>query len=397
MVDRRSFLIGTVALGLTQSLLGCGDRAASLKVLLLQGSIPPQLLGAFKKQLVGTQAISLKPQSQLKDLFELLQAWQKKATQPKNLLDRLPLISRNPATADLLTLGDTWLSRSIQAQLIRPFGDKELSGWQQLPPRWQTLVRRNPQGQIDENGQIWGAPYRWGTTLIAYHQDKLEQAGIELTDWQDLWNPKLRDRISMLDQPREVIGLTLKKLGYSYNSTDFSQISQLKTELLSLQQQVKYYSSQYYLQPLILEDVWVAVGWSSDILPLLANNPEIKAIVPRSGTSLWADVWVRPASEKAETQLSELAQKWINFCWQPEAVNQISLFTDAASPAILTIKQAELSSDVRQNPLLNIDSSILDRCEFLYPLPETVQQQYEDLWRTMREQVRKRPLIPIKL
>lgn len=39
-------------------------------------------------------------------------------------------------------------------------------------------------------------------------------------------------------------------------------------------------------------DVWVAVGWSSDVLPVAKRMSNVSVIVPKSGVSLWADLWV---------------------------------------------------------------------------------------------------------
>lgn len=39
-------------------------------------------------------------------------------------------------------------------------------------------------------------------------------------------------------------------------------------------------------------DVWVAVGWSSDVLPVVKRMSNVAVIVPKSGASLWADLWV---------------------------------------------------------------------------------------------------------
>lgn len=39
-------------------------------------------------------------------------------------------------------------------------------------------------------------------------------------------------------------------------------------------------------------DVWVAVGWSSDIIPAAKRMSDVAVIVPKSGASLWADLWV---------------------------------------------------------------------------------------------------------
>lgn len=38
--------------------------------------------------------------------------------------------------------------------------------------------------------------------------------------------------------------------------------------------------------------MWVAVGWSSDIIPVAKRMSNVAVIVPKSGASLWADLWV---------------------------------------------------------------------------------------------------------
>src|ERR687886_143057 len=299
MMKRRSFLVGASSLALGQLMSGCNrQQQVSLNVQLLKGSIPAQMLNEFRKGLKLPAKLDFTPENQLNDLFKRLKIWKQQAGKTDNQQWLpLPFIGdKTPELANLVTLGDYWLEKAIQEKLIQPLDPEDGKGWQQLPPRWQELVRRNDQGQLAKNGQVWGAPYRWGTTVIAYRRDKFEELGWTPKDWSDLWRPELRDRISLLDQPREVIGLTLKKLGLSYNTKNLSKVPNLKEELLKLHQQVKYYSSNKYLEPLIFGDTWLALGWSTDILPLRTTYGEIDAAVPLSGTALWADVWVQPAS-----------------------------------------------------------------------------------------------------
>jgi putative spermidine/putrescine transport system substrate-binding protein len=308
-MDRRGFLIGTGSLALAQLASGCSNSdGAALRIRLLKDSIPPQLVGEFRQQLNSPAALKFEPEKQIKELFKNLQTWKQQAQKKDDLPFSIPFIKEKPPSiADLVTLGDYWLESAISQQLIQPLDLSQLKGWQQLPPRWSELVQRDEKGQPNKSGQVWGAPYRWGTTVIAYNRDKFKKLGWKPKDWADLWRPELRGRISMLDQPREVIGLTLKKLGASYNTTDLSGVPDLKKELLTLHQQIKLYSSNRYLEPLILGDTDVAVAWSTDILPLRAGYSHIKAVVPQSGTALWADLWVQPATtnfgEMAERQL----------------------------------------------------------------------------------------------
>ena len=379
--NRRSFLLGAGATVVTQGLLGCASSPSALQVLFLKNSISAQLISRFKKEVTSENQPDFRAESQLKTIFELLQTWQKPQSEKSNIIPKIPVINpAPPAIANLVTTGDGWLADAIAKQLIEPLNLSSLSNWPQLAPRWHKLVQRNDEGFPDNLGKTWGAPYRWGTTMIVYRKDKFKNLGWTPKNWEDLWRTELKQRISIVDQPREVIGLTLKKLGDSYNPTELNNLPQLKQELISLHQQIKFYSSTHYLQPLLVGDVWCAIGWSNEILPLLKNNPDLAAVIPESGTSLWADLWVQPKSSSSNLLLTE----WLDFCWQPDIANQIAFFSNGASPRLETLEKNAILPKVRDNPLLMIPPQLLDRCEFLLPLSPKIQQQFLTLWQELR-------------
>ena len=391
-VTRRAFLAGaasTVAGGL---LAGCaGQPRSSLTVHLLKGSVPPQLLTEFRKVLkqkpsLSNSALEFTPEPQLEMLFALLQGWEQQRRSPAKPTGWLPFAQpRSSDVSDLVMLGDYWLEAAIQQKLIQPLDPKSLPAWQQLPttPDWRGLVARNSQGQLDPKGQVWAAPYRWSTTVIAYRQDIFQEKGLAPpTDWGDLWRADLRRHLSLLDQPREVIGLTLKKLGKSYNTPDLTAVPALMSELTALQQQVKLYSSDSYLQPLLLGDTWLAVGWSTDVLSIAQRSSNIRIVVPTSGTALSADLWVRPAASNAD---ASLLQEWINFCWQPEIASRLSLLSRATSPMLSGAAPDTLPNDLRRNAVLLPDAAVLRASDFLLPLPPATLKQYQTIGQTLRQ------------
>jgi putative spermidine/putrescine transport system substrate-binding protein len=386
-MKRRDFLLGTSTLAISSLVTGCSSpQQASLRIRLLKDSIPAQLLNEFRQEFKQIGELDLTVEAQLISLFTSLQEKPKS----QNWWSKLPLLAAREklsSIADLVTLGDYWLVSAIEQKLIQPLDPTQLKQWEQLPPQYQRLVRRNLQGNIDLKGLVWGAPYRWGTTMIVYRRDKFKDEGLNPPqDWNDLWKEELRDRISLPDQPREVIGLTLKKINpqNSYNTPQLAKIPQLKSELKELDRQVKFYSDNTYLQPLILGDTWLAVGWSTDILPIIQRYPNmIGAVIPQSGTSLWADLWVRPA--KANNNFT-LARDWIDFGWQPEIAALFSRFGKAASPIFAGESLAELPKSIRSKKLLFPSPEVYQRSEFLLPLSEKAQQQYLNLWREIRFQ-----------
>ncbi len=385
-MERRDFLIGGGMLALTQALAACGNQEQnSLKIQLLKGSIPNRLIEEFPKLTDPAISLDIQVVEQLQEAFGNLERLSASVGKPvNNPWAWFPLGQSQTSTSpDLVSLGDGWLQGAIAQKLIQPLPIKELPSWQRLPRRWQNLVQRDPQGNLQEKGQIWGAPYRWGTTMIAYRRDKFQELGWTPQDWGDLWRQELQGKISLLDQPREVIGLTLKKLGHSYNNQDLTKIPTLKSELQSLNQQAKLYSVDRYLQPLILEDTWAAVGWSTDILPLVKRNPQIGAIIPLSGTALWADLWVRPQGR----ELSSSAKSWISFCWETATANTLSLLSNATSPMVTAMRPQELLPDLLKNPLIIPSEALINHSEFLDPLPAKVLAQYTTLWEEMRQRV----------
>jgi putative spermidine/putrescine transport system substrate-binding protein len=377
-MHRRSFLQGGTTLALAQMLIGCsGNKQTTLSVQLLKGSIPGQVVDQFRRNLEKEVKLNFVPVEQLGSLFEELQSWynQSQANHQQGWSFNLPFgSSEKPNIADLVTLGDYWLKTSIEKKLIQPLEVEQLKQWSVLPQRWQELVTRNEQGFLDAQGKVWAAPYRWGSTVIVYRRDKFQQLGWTPTDWSDLWRTEISDRISLLDHPREVIGLVLKKLGKSYNTENLDAIPGLEAELRALNQQVKFYDSTRYLEPLIIGDTWLAVGWSDDVLPVLTRYPQLAVVAPLSGTALWADVWVKPTSMNQ----ANLAYKWIDFCWQPNIAEQIFIFTKTNSPIPINIQTSDIQEQLR-NFLLKNDE-ILVKSEFLLPLPLAVAAQYKSLF-----------------
>ncbi|CAK9856465.1 unnamed protein product [Sphagnum jensenii] len=160
-------------------------------------------------------------------------------------MEKRNLTPRSAMAADLVIVGDSWLATAVQGGLIEPIRNAEQFEWfQRLDSKWKTLLRRDAEGMIDPQGPIWGVPDRWGSFLIAYRRDKLKRNGIPpIKDWKDLFRPELAGKVAMVDSPREVVG-----------------------------------------------DVWVAVGWSSDVFPFAKRALNVTVIAPESGTSLWADL-----------------------------------------------------------------------------------------------------------
>ncbi len=368
-MNRRQLLQSLGILALEPLLFGCQSHSIDrLKIQFLKKSLPILLTSEFQK-LVKSE-LDVSTIAQLAESLELLTAWSKPA-QPAPGWHWPWQPSPRLSVANLITLGDTWLSTAIEQKLIKPLNPSKIPTWQQLNPRWQQLVTRD--------GQVWGAPYRWGSTLLVYRRDKFRQQGIPVpTDWSDLWRPELKGHISLLNQQREIIGLTLKQLGHSYN-TDPQTVPALPAKLRQLHQQTIFYSSDDYLSPFLAGDTWLAVAWSHDVAELINRFSNVGLAIPDSGASLWADLWVQPQSALAVVNNPTIEQ-WIDFCWQPQSARKISLFTTGLSPIMEPTEKSP--PELLSHSGLNV--TVFAKGEFLQPLTAARQKADQLLWQSIQ-------------
>jgi spermidine/putrescine-binding protein len=98
---------------------------------------------------------------------------------------------------------------------------------------------------------------------------------------------------------------------------------------------VKFFSNTDHLKALAAGEVWVVVGWSPELLAAALKSANVGLSVPRTGTSLWADVWVVPAARAADKPPSPLVAQWLDFSVQVRTKKYVgdakSLLGDAKS------------------------------------------------------------------
>ena len=76
--------------------------------------------------------------------------------------------------------------------------------------------------------------------------------------------------------------------------------AELSAALGALRGAALCFDSGRYLSALRAGDAWVAVGWSSDVVPTASRSPTtIGHVAPETGSPLWADVFVAPAATES--------------------------------------------------------------------------------------------------
>jgi spermidine/putrescine transport system substrate-binding protein len=201
--------------------------------------------------------------------------------------------------------------------LLAPLRKKYLTNWGNVAPLFLS-----PQFDPDNR---FALPYQWGTTGIAYRTDKVKTPP---DSWAVFHDAKLKNKMTMMDDVRDVIGSWLKFRGKSLNSTDKADLDQAKADALQSKALLKAYISAPVKGQLVAGDVWVAQLWNGDTMQAKAEQENIAYALPKEGAGIWTDSFVIPKSAPHK----RAAHEFMNYVLRPEVASAISNFTGYGSP-----------------------------------------------------------------
>lgn len=176
-------------------------------------------------------------------------------------------------------------------------------------------------------GNKYSVPYMWGDAVIAVNKTKVSW---DITSYSDLWDARFKNSLVVLDDERALIGITLKKLGYSINETDPGKLEQARVELLKLKANIKSFNSDSPKTELINGQATVGFLWGAEAALAEKQNKDIKTFFPSEGMYIWQDNFVIPkgANHKKNAEL------FINFILEPNVSAEISKEFPYANPNV---------------------------------------------------------------
>jgi spermidine/putrescine-binding protein len=221
----------------------------------------------------------------------------------------------------------------------------------------------------------WSIPYMYGATGILYRRNLAAQPRA----WADLWDPRLSGQITMLDDPAEVFGACLKKLGYSVNSSEPVELRAAAAEADRQKPLLRAYLNAEVRDQMVAGDVAVAQAWAVTAAQAIAAAPDRLAFAyPAEGFSRFADNIV----VLRESRRTESAHRWIDYLLRPRVAASI---VEATRTATCNGEgYALLPSSVRTDAVLYPDPEILHRGEWFAPQSTASQRLRDRLWTQMK-------------
>ena len=149
-------------------------------------------------------------------------------------------------------------------------------------------------------GNSFSVPYAWGTTGLCYRSDLV---GAAPSSWNDLLKPAeaLKGKVTMLSTDRWLMAAGLLAKGYSVNEPDAAKVDEVKDLLIEAKRGLLAYDDTTFYSKLVSAEAHLVHAWDGWCNYGIAENADIKYVIPSEGSDLWVDAMVvTDASEHKE-------------------------------------------------------------------------------------------------
>ena len=231
----------------------------------------------------------------------------------------------------------------------------------------------NPQFVDDETdpGRKFSIPWQGGLTGIWVNTSEAP----EIRSLKDLFDPKYKGRVTVLDEMRDTVPLIMQMQGAdptNFTTADWEKaIDFLKQEADS--GQIRRFTDNSYTEDLTSGNAIASIGWSGDAS--LIGRDDVEWRKPTDGCDTFFDQMVIPVG--APNTAAALA--FMNFVYRPEVQADISAYVNYVTPVdgvkeVLAKKDPELAND----PLIFPPPSFTRGCSE-DPNPPGSEQEQQDI------------------
>lgn len=278
------------------------------------------------------------------------------------------LMSEAEGTYDIIQPSDYMVEKLIKQKKLKEIDQSKLDNLKNIASQYMD--------RSYDPGNKYSIPYMCAMGGIAVNTSMVKD---EITSYADLFNPKYKDKILVLDDSRAVIGMTAKSLGYSMSTTDETELSEIKKKLLTLKDNIKLYDSDNAKSALISGDCAIAFNYNAEIALAMEENKDIKYVYPKEGAYLNEDNWCIPTGCKNYDN----ALKFINYMLDGKNSSECSKELPYINPNTEACKI--LGDDYLSNAAKNPSEEEINKCEFIQNLSVDMNEKYEAMWTELKK------------
>ncbi|MEK7787069.1 MAG: spermidine/putrescine ABC transporter substrate-binding protein, partial [Chloroflexota bacterium] len=267
---------------------------------------------------------------------------------------------------DVVNLDSRFIPAMIAEGRLAEIHHAQVPNLKNISPNFRELVY--------DPGNQYTVPYNWGTTGLVIRDDLISAP---VTHWADLWDPTYAGKAAIWEgEPREVLGLTLKSLGYGANSENPAELEAALARLLALKPGLHLLDSGPESLSQLLEqgEVIVSMGYAGDVFEARQLTPHVAYVLPEEGPLMWNESFVIPANSPNKAT----AELFLNFILRPEIAAQIANENYYATPN--EAAYSFIDSEILNDPVIFPPNADLINAELILPLSQTGQKLYDEVW-----------------
>ncbi len=265
---------------------------------------------------------------------------------------------------DVIVPSDYMIARLIEEDMLEEIDFDNVPNAANLDGEFLSGLDYDPEG-------TYSVPYLWGVVGLIYNTTMLDYTP---TSWDVLWDESLSGQILMFDNSRDAIGIALKLLGYSYNTTSEDEITQAVDKLIEQKPLVQAYVMDQIFDKMEAGEAAVAPYYAGDAVVMMRENPDLACIYPEEGSNYYIDAWCIPKGAANK----ENAEIFINYMCQTEVMAANATYCTYAPPS--SAARELLGDDLADNELVYAPNEVRELCEIYTNLPQTVLDLYDQQW-----------------
>lgn len=261
---------------------------------------------------------------------------------------------------DVIVPSDYMVSIMIKSDVLQKLDRSRIPNFKNLDEDFVGL-------SYDPNNE-YSMTYQWGTTGILYDPEVVTE---EVTGWDAMWLEEYGGKIGMLNDVRETFGASLKRLGYSLNSTDEAELDEAQAELEAQKPLLRgYFSSPEAGDLVVGGDLALAHVFSGDGFSAIAENDKLVYVIPEEGATRWTDNMAIPAGAPNP----DAAHKFINYILDAKVGAELSNYTYYGCPNEASLPM--IDEEARNDESIYPPPEVFERLEVIEDLGEAT-RDYE--------------------
>lgn len=265
---------------------------------------------------------------------------------------------------DVIIPSDYMIGRMAAEDMLEPLNFENI-------PNFSTIDEKFVNPAFDPDNK-YSVPYTWGVVGIIYNKEYVSDEDAQ--SWDILWDERYMGDILMFSNSRDAFGIALKKLGYSFNTTNEDEINEAAQELKNQKPLVQAYVMDEIFDKMQGGEAAIAPYYAGDAITMIAANENLAFSVPKEGTNIFTDSMCIPKGAKQK----EAAEMYINFMLETEVAAANCEYIGYSTPHKEALKI--LDEEISSNPIAYPDDEVLENTESFLYLPKNISDIYDKLW-----------------